>query len=195
MQLSDVLTAGIGAISALLGVALGAWWQARSSRQLLLWQSQQAAESLRYQTWHAQIMRIFEDKRQSYAQLITVATQYGIANSDLRLHGNPIGFHTLEDYDTSPEHQVEVFADGIDRILNDLEIIAPAEVYETAIQLCLAAMVDNPRLSEAMHMFMDLIRRDLGTNIMFGTPTFFGQQSRRDNAVTVPMVGAPGRDL
>lgn len=175
MKWSDALGPLLGAVSALLAVALGAWWQGRSSVRLVRIQAEDAervrraqaeeAERVRQsQSRHEQLMRLFDDKRASYVHLLTVATHLAQARlelwEDVALPFNPGSFQP----DQGPEQREKQASDEVDAALSMIEILAPREVYDAAVGLCATALAAPPTIGH-IHRddFIGCVRRDLGT--------------------------------
>ncbi|MEV4810284.1 hypothetical protein [Micromonospora avicenniae] len=157
-------------------MVLGAWWQGRSSIRLLRIQAEEAervrrtqaeeAERVRQsQSQHEQLMKLFDDKRASYVHLLTVAANLAQARlelwEDVRLPFD----HQALDSDQNPEQREKQASDEVDAALSMIEILAPRAVYESAVQLCGAALEVR---STIIHIdtsdFIGCVRRDLGTD-------------------------------
>ncbi|MEU0150903.1 hypothetical protein [Micromonospora fulviviridis] len=185
MKWSDAIGPLVGAVSALLAVALGAWWQGRSSVKLVRIQAEEAdrvrhaqaeeaervrqeqaeeAERVRQsQSRHEQLMSLFDDKRASYVHLLTVASNLGEARSEL-LEDRRLPFGPEAFLDQTLEQRDKDASDDVDAALSMIEILAPREVYDAAVQLCAAELAGRfygGRVERSY--FIGYVRRDLGT--------------------------------
>ncbi|WFE44150.1 hypothetical protein [Verrucosispora sp. WMMD1129] len=164
MKWSDAIGPLVGAIGALLAVALGAWWQGRSSVRLVRVQAAEAERVWQHQSRHEQLMRLFDDKRASYVRLLTVATNLAQARSEL-LNDNAIPFgpeELLSELERGPAQQEAKASDEVDETLTMIEILAPHQVYEAAVHLSTTAIEGGGLGHVERAEFIGQVRRDLG---------------------------------
>lgn len=187
MDWSDLLVPGIGAASALIAVGLGAWWQGKSSLRLLEAQTQYAAKSHHQQARHERLMRLYDEKRATYTELIPLVEELSRAYRGLirnegmtdKNHPSliflpkevwspdaepqaPSELETVARYD--PDVIVKTAEDRIDSALTALQILAPRDVYEAAVAHCTTVLPDASGNTLTFEKYIRAIRQDLGVD-------------------------------
>lgn len=154
-KLPDLLAPALTVLGTLFGVALGAWWQGRSSLRLLREQSKDTWSARQHQVRHEQSMRLFDDKRAAYLRLFALIDEMSRTTGRLR---------EWREADEASRSTQEIY-DELDEVLGLIEIIAQTPVDDAAVRFSTAAVDGLPsRFSPSIPEFIDHIRYDLGVD-------------------------------